>query len=156
MQDNIIIENYYNTLSKLRFAEKYMNYIYELEYVECHYNYDLAITILSSCILSFEKEIEYIGKNYTARPIQKGNDRKKLYEELKKDDNDLHEDIDYITKCLLIIFAVKCGLEESIDDSLKKISENINVPVPKRKKVYNESFAIESHSVLPPNIKKGN
>lgn len=120
MENNLF--KYYKVLSHLKAQESNMQYIYNLEYCLDNYNRETAIEVLSATLFEFEKEINHIASIVDTPFIfifSKDVDVHQEYKKARKTNSQIKSDICYAIDCLIIIFAVKAGIVNSIYDALK-------------------------------------
>lgn len=118
-----MLEKYYRRMSHLRLALPLLKDISALEYIMYNFNRRYAIDTLSRISLKYENELQKIGFYYSGITIVKGNQNAIYY---YKTDEDLVADAEYFIDCLIIIGAVRYGMENSIETVLEKLeAENV-------------------------------
>ena len=111
---------YYNRICHLRIAQPIIKDINTLE--ECLRNYSRkkSISTLSYITLKYQHELDQLAIYMSARPVIKGEENS-LYSDHTTED--LMGDLEYLISCLIIIGAVKYGVEKNIVDALDKINQ---------------------------------
>lgn len=117
-----MLEKYYRRMSHLRLALPLLNDISALEFIIYNFNRFKAIEVLSRIALKYEKELQSIGFYYSGVTITKGTIAS-IYS--YKSDDDLISDANYFIDCLIIIGAVRFGMEDSIQSVLHKLELEI-------------------------------
>ena len=109
---------YYNRICHLRIAQPIIKDILSMEEIIGNYNRQRAISALSFITLKYQRELDIIAVYMSGRPIIKGQ-QNVIYSNHTKDD--LIDDLYYLIKCLIIIGAVRFGVEKSIPEAIAKI-----------------------------------
>jgi len=113
-----MLEKYYSRMSHLRLALPLLTDISALENLIYNFVRPRVIQQLSYTSLKYEKELQQIGFYFSGRTIVKG-ETSILYSH--KSDDDLLDDLYYLIDCLVVIGAVRFGMEDSIESALEKI-----------------------------------
>ncbi len=113
-----MLEKYYSRMSHLRLALPLLTDISALENLIYNFVRPRVIQQLSYISLKYEQELQQIGFYFSGRTIVKG-ETSILYSH--KTDDDLLDDIYYLIDCLVVIGAVRFGMEDSIESVLEKI-----------------------------------
>lgn len=141
-----MLEKYYNRMSHLRLATTLLNDIGALEQIVYNFNRNYAINTLSSIEDKYESELQQISFFYSGRPIIKG-EINTLYSH--KSNDDLIDDAYYLINCLIIIGAVRFGMEKSIELALQKLDdETANETEPHNDTKIDFSAYIETANII--------
>lgn len=111
---------YYNRICHLRIAQPIINDITLLDNSISYYTRRSAISALSYITLKYQKELDKIAIYLSGRPIIKGQESVLYFDHTEED---LLNDLEYLIKCLIIIGAVRFGVEKSLVDAIAKINE---------------------------------
>lgn len=117
-QDNLL-NRYYQTLSHLRPAQKYMKDIAVLNRCLENFSPASAIAVLKPLVYRYKAEINRIGLYQTG--IHTVGDTRRY---AKKTEDDLMFDLMYLIRCILLIGAVHMGLEKTLEDALKHLMQD--------------------------------
>ena len=112
---------YYNRICHLRIAQPLIKDISLLNNSMTHYSRKRAISTLSYITLKYQPDLDKIAIYVSGRPVIKGQEQS-LYSDHTEDD--LLNDLDYLIKCLIIIGAVRYGVERNLEEALEKVNSN--------------------------------
>ena len=112
-----ILLEYLDIMKNLRSVKKEIDDYIVLENLLYNFNRERAEYELDRIISSYIKQIKEISKHKTKVKVYENHET--IYE--TKTQDDLYSDICYVMKCLVMIAAVKCGLEKDIKTLCAKI-----------------------------------
>ena len=113
-----MINTYYNRLKHLRMAAPYVNDISLLQNAYSVIDKSYAIQLVSYISLKYEDDLQKIAFYVSARPITKGN-MDELYVDYAQED--FYEDLDYLSKCVVVIALVRLRMVPSLESILEEI-----------------------------------
>ena len=111
---------YYYRFCHLRIAQPIINDINMLHSALITHSRKKAIDTISYITLKYNVELDKIAFYMTGRPVIKG-EQDELYQDYSQ--SILESDIEYLINCLIIIGAVRFGVEKSLEHALQKITE---------------------------------
>lgn len=106
----------------LRIAQPLINDIIALDNLITNYNRTAMKNQLSYTSLKYEKELQQIGFCYSGRAIIKG-PQYEIYS--TKSDYDLIDDANYFIDCLILIGAVRFGMEKDLPAALTRLDQEV-------------------------------
>lgn len=113
-----------NVITHLKNCQPCIEKIRELQMLQSNYNREKAMILCSNIILEHKQEFEQITKLMHGKNEVVYGEVHELYDnKLQKNDNDLEFDIQFIIEALVLIYAVKCGIEDSLKSGLMKIKK---------------------------------
>lgn len=118
----MLLENYYKRMVHLRIAQPLINDITTLDNLVTNFNRVALIYALSFVSLKYEKELQQIGFCYSGRAIIKGHECD-IYS--TKTNYDLIDDANYFIDCLILIGAVRFGMEKDIPSALNRLNQEV-------------------------------
>lgn len=113
-----MINTYYNRLKHLRIAQPYVNDISMLQRAYSIADKTSAISLVSYISVKYEDDLQKIAFYISARPVARGN-LDELYIDYTPDD--FYEDLDYLSKCIVVIALVRLKMVPSLESILEEI-----------------------------------
>jgi len=113
-----MINTYYQRLKHLRMAQPYINDINLLRNAYTYSDKYSAISVVSFISVKYESELQKIAFYVSSRPITRGNIYE-LYNDYTMED--YFDDIDYLTKCIIIIAIVRLRIKPSLESALEEL-----------------------------------
>lgn len=111
-----IVTGYYNTLKHLRYAKPYLDDIERINYEFNNFTTQSATDLIDYLAKKHRNDFTTIGKHLTGIMIFKQTELP------DKTDDDLVRDLEYIQNCIIISAAVHCGIENTLQSAMQKLS----------------------------------
>lgn len=118
---NEVLVELFQRFRHLRNVQTIVEEIIVLGDLSRDYNEDDAIIAIDHCVDKYGREISLIGSLYKSKVVVE--DDPELYE--RKDDEEIHGDVEFIRDCLIIIGAVRSGLRPSLDYVVREMRGEI-------------------------------
>ncbi len=113
-----------NVMTHLKSCQPCIEKIRELQMLQSNYNREKAMILCSNIILEHKQEFEQITKlMYGKNEVVYGEVHELYNNKLQKNDDDLEYDIQFLIESLVLIYAVKCGIEDSLKSGLMRIKK---------------------------------
>ena len=116
-----MINTYYQRLKHLRMAQPYISDINLLKSSYSCPDKISAISLISYISVKYESDLQKIAFYVSARPVTRGN-LNELYTDYTPED--YYDDIDYLTKCIVIIALVRFKMVPSLEYVLQQVFFN--------------------------------
>lgn len=111
-----IVNGYYNILKHLRVATPFLEDINSIDYELNNFDTNRATDLIDYLAKKHRNDFTIIGKNLSGILIVKQTELP------EKTDDDLISDLNYIRNCIIISAAVHCGLEDTLQSAMRKLS----------------------------------
>ena len=107
----------FDRFKHLKSMQEIVEEIEVLDELYKYYNEEDAIIAIDHCVNKYSSYISIIGSMHENKVVVQ--DDTELYD--NKDDEEIHDDVEYVRDCLIIIGAVLSGMRPSIEYVVKEM-----------------------------------